>query len=154
VLAESVASPYARLVDSPLATDSFALLFSMKRSIATAAAPKAVGPYSQAVAFGNLLFCAGQIPLHPETGELVGADVAAQTEQVCQNIRQVLAANEMTIGDVVKTTVYLLTMDDFAAMNAVYARHFPEPYPARSTVAVAGLPRGARVEIEVTAAKA
>jgi 2-iminobutanoate/2-iminopropanoate deaminase len=125
----------------------------MKRSISTDSAPKAVGPYSQAVAFGNLLFCAGQIPLDPVTGELVGGDVAAQTERVCANIRAVLAVNSMTLADVVKTTVFLLTMDDFAAMNAVYAKHFPEPFPARSTVAVAGLPRGARVEIEVTAAK-
>jgi 2-iminobutanoate/2-iminopropanoate deaminase len=126
----------------------------MKQPIATTAAPQAVGPYSQAIALGNLLFCAGQIPLDPASGELVGGDVAAQTERVCENIRAVLAANGMTFADVVKTTVFLLTMDDFAAMNAVYARHFTEPFPARSTVAVAGLPKGARVEIEVTAAKA
>ena len=126
----------------------------MKQSIATATAPQAVGPYSQAIAFGNMLFCAGQIPLDPESGQLVAGDVSAQTERVCENIRAVLAANEMSFADVVKTTVFLLTMDDFAAMNAVYAKHFTEPFPARSTVAVAGLPRGARVEIEVTAAKA
>ncbi len=125
----------------------------MKRSISTDSAPKAVGPYSQAVACGNLLFCAGQIPLDPLTGELVSGDIAAQTERVCANIRAVLAVNSMTLADVVKTTVFLLTMEDFAAMNAVYATHFPEPYPARSTVAVVGLPRGARVEIEVTAAR-
>ena len=125
----------------------------MKQIIATDAAPKAVGPYSQAVAVGDLLFCAGQIPLDPATGEIVGADVAAQTERVCENIKAVLAANDMTVANVVKTTCYLTTMDDFAAMNAVYARHFPEPFPARSTVAVAGLPRGAKVEIEVTAAR-
>ena len=126
----------------------------MKQSIATAAAPQAVGPYSQAIAFGNMLFCAGQIPLDPASGQLVEGDVSAQSERVCENIRAVLAANGMSFADVVKTTVYLLTMDDFAAMNAVYAKHFTEPFPARSTVAVAGLPRGARVEIEVTAAKA
>ena len=126
----------------------------MKQSIATTAAPQAVGPYSQAIAVGNLLFCAGQIPLDPQSGELVAGDVTAQTERVCENIRAVLAANGMSFAEVVKTTVFLLTMEDFAAMNAVYARHFPEPFPARSTVAVAGLPRGARVEIEVTAAKA
>ena len=126
----------------------------MKQSIATAAAPQAVGPYSQAIAFGNMLFCAGQIPLDPESGQLGEGDVSAQTERVCENIRAVLAANGMSFADVVKTTVFLLTMDDFAAMNAVYAKHFTEPFPARSTVAVAGLPRGARVEIEVTAAKA
>ncbi len=125
----------------------------MKRTIATDTAPKAVGPYSQAVALGDLLFCAGQIPLDPTTGELVGSDVATQAEQVCQNIKAVLAANEMTFSHVLKTTVFLTTMDDFAAMNAVYARHFTEPFPARSTVAVAGLPRGAKVEIEVTAGR-
>ena len=126
----------------------------MKRAISTDAAPRAVGPYSQAIASGHLLFCAGQIPLDPKTGELSGADAAAQTERVCENIKGVLAANAMTFADVVKTTVFLTTMDDFAAMNGVYARYFPEPYPARSTVAVVGLPRGAKVEIEVTAANA
>ena len=126
----------------------------MKKAIATVDAPAAVGPYSQAIASGSLLFCAGQIPLDPASGSLIAGDVTAQTERVCQNIRAVLSANEMSFSNVVKTTVYLLTMDDFAAMNAVYAKHFPEPFPARSTVAVAGLPKGARVEIEVTAAKA
>ena len=126
----------------------------MKRAISTDAAPRAVGPYSQAIASGHLLFCAGQSPLDPKTGELSGADAAAQTERVCENIKGVLAANAMTFADVVKTTVFLTTMDDFAAMNGVYARYFPEPYPARSTVAVVGLPRGAKVEIEVTAANA
>lgn len=125
----------------------------MKRIIATEAAPKAVGPYSQAVAVGDFLFCAGQIPLDPVSNDVVGADVAAQAERVCENIKGVLAANGMTLADVVKTTVFLTTMDDFAAMNAVYARHFSEPFPARSTIAVAGLPRGAKVEIEVTAVR-
>ncbi len=125
----------------------------MKRAIASDRAPKAVGPYSQAVAFGHLLFCAGQIPLDPVTGDLVGEDVTAQTERVIENIKSVLTVNAMTLSDVVKTTVFLTKMDDFAAMNTVYARHFSEPFPARSTVAVCALPRGARVEIEVTAAK-
>lgn len=125
----------------------------MKRIIATDAAPKAVGPYSQAVAMGDLLFCAGQIPLDPVTGELVGSDVATQAERVCENVKAVLAANDMTFSHVLKATVFLTTMDDFAAMNAVYARYFTEPFPARSTVAVAGLPRGAKVEIEVTAGR-
>ncbi len=124
----------------------------MKRAIASDRAPKAVGPYSQGVAFGDLLFCAGQIPLDPDTGEIVGVEVTAQTERVIENIKAVLAVNAMTLDDVVKTTVFLTTMEDFAAMNAVYSRHFSEPFPARSTVAVAGLPRGAKVEIEVTAA--
>ena len=125
----------------------------MKQTIATDRAPKAVGPYSQAVAFGDLLFCAGQIPLDPATGEITGAGVPAQTERVIENIRAVLAANAMTLGDVVKTTVFLTTMDDFSAMNEVYARHFTPPFPARSTLAVVALPRGAKVEIEVTAAR-
>ena len=125
----------------------------MKRAIASDRAPKAVGPYSQAVAFGDLLFCAGQIPLDPDTGEIVGADATAQTERVIENIKAVLNVNAMTLEDVVKTTVFLTTMEDFAAMNAVYARHFSEPFPARSTVAVVALPREAKVEIEVTAVK-
>jgi 2-iminobutanoate/2-iminopropanoate deaminase len=125
----------------------------MKRAIASDRAPKAVGPYSHATAFGDLLFCAGQIPLDPDSGEITGADVAVQTERVIENIKAVLAVNSMALGDVVKTTVFLTTMDDFAAMNEVYARHFSEPFPARSTVAVLALPRGAKVEIEVTAAK-
>jgi 2-iminobutanoate/2-iminopropanoate deaminase len=125
----------------------------MKRAIASDRAPKAVGPYSQAVAFGDLLFCAGQIPLDPVSGEITGSDVTAQTERVIENIKAVLNVNAMTLGDVVRATVFLTTMDDFAAVNEVYARHFLQPFPARSTVAVAGLPRGAKVEIEVTAAK-
>ena len=126
----------------------------MKRAIVTDSAPKAVGPYSQAIAAGQMLFCAGQIPLDPKTGELTGADAAAQAVRVCENIKGVLGANGMTFADVVKTTVFLTTMDDFAAMNGVYERYFSEPFPARSTVAVLALPRGARVEIEVTAVKA
>lgn len=124
----------------------------MKKVIATHDAPAAVGPYSQAIAAGNLLFCAGQIPLDPATGEVVGTDVAAQTERICLNVAAVLAANQMTFGDVVKTTVFLTDLANFAAMNAVYARHFCEPFPARSTIQVAALPRGAQVEIEVIAA--
>jgi 2-iminobutanoate/2-iminopropanoate deaminase len=125
----------------------------MKRAITSDRAPKAVGPYSQAVAFGHLLFCSGQIPLDPVSGEVVGADVATQTERVIENIKAVLAVNAMSLGDAIKTTVFLTTMDDFAAMNEVYARHFTQPFPSRSTVAVVALPRGAKVEIEVTAGK-
>ena len=124
----------------------------MKRVIATTEAPAAVGPYSQAIAVGNLLFCAGQIPLDPATNEIVGTDVTAQAERVCQNIAGVLQANGMTFANVVKTTVFLTDLAQFAAMNAVYAKYFTEPFPARSTIQVAGLPRGAQVEIEVTAA--
>ena len=124
----------------------------MKKVISSAEAPAAVGPYSQAVAVGNLLFCAGQIPLDPKTNELVEGDVTSQAERVCQNIGAVLRANGMNFGHVVKTTVFLTDLANFGAMNAVYARYFTEPFPARSTIQVAGLPRGAQVEIEVTAA--
>ena len=123
----------------------------MKKVIATSDAPKAVGPYSQAVVAGNTLFAAGQIPLVPETGELVAGDVSAQAEQVLKNVAAVLRANAMTLSDVVKTTVFLTDLADFAKMNEVYARHFTEPFPARSTIQVAGLPKGANVEIEVIA---
>ena len=126
----------------------------MKKVIATTEAPAAVGPYSQAVALGNLLFCAGQIPLDPATGDLVGEDVTTQSERVCENIAAVLKANGMTFANVVKTTVFLTDLGSFGAMNAVYARYFTEPFPARSTIQVAGLPRGAQVEIEVLAATA
>lgn len=124
----------------------------MKKVIATSDAPAAVGPYSQAIALGNLLFCAGQIPLDPASGDLVGTDMTAQTERVCQNIAGVLKANGMTFANVVKTTVFLTDLANFAAMNAVYSKYFSEPFPARSTIQVAGLPRGSQVEIEVTAA--
>ena len=123
----------------------------MKRVVATSEAPAAVGPYSQAIAIGDLLFCAGQIPLDPVTGDLVGPDVTAQTERVCQNIGAVLKANGFTFANVVKTTVFLTDLANFAAMNAVYSKYFTEPFPARSTIQVAGLPRGSQVEIEVTA---
>ena len=125
----------------------------LKRTIATPDAPAAVGPYSQAVAAGNLLFCAGQIPLDPATGALVEGDATAQTARVLENVRAVLAANGMTFADVVKSTVFLTDLADFAAMNAVYASVFSEPFPARSTVQVSALPCGARVEIEVIAAR-
>ncbi|PAP79299.1 hypothetical protein B1759_13220 [Rubrivirga sp. SAORIC476] len=114
-------------------------------------APAAVGPYSHAVRVGGLLFCSGQVALSPTEGVLVGDDVAAQTEQVFRNIRAVLATAGVGLGDVVKTTVYLDTMDDFKAMNAVYAEAFGDHRPARSTVAVDALPVGALVEIEVIA---
>ena len=122
-------------------------------TITSTGAPAAVGPYSQAILAGNLLFCAGQIPLDPASGELVPGDAAAQTERVCANIRAVLAAAGLDLSHVVKTTVFLTDLADFAAMNAVYSRHFTEPYPARSTIQVAALPKGARVEIEALACR-
>ncbi|HEY2341734.1 MAG TPA: RidA family protein [Chthoniobacteraceae bacterium] len=124
----------------------------MKKVIATTDAPKAVGPYSQAVAIGNLLFCAGQIPLDAGSNELVAGGVTEQTTQVCQNIAGVLKANGMTFANVVKSTVFLTDLASFSAMNTVYAKFFQEPFPARSTIQVAALPRGAQVEIEVIAA--
>jgi 2-iminobutanoate/2-iminopropanoate deaminase len=115
-------------------------------------APKAIGPYAQAVKANGFLFTAGQIPLHPVTMEVVEGDVAAQTEQVLANLSAVLTEAGCTWNDVVKTTCFLRTMDDFAAFNAVYARVLGDARPARSTVAVAGLPRNVSVEVELVAA--
>ncbi|MEO7363640.1 MAG: RidA family protein [Gemmatimonadaceae bacterium] len=115
-------------------------------------APKAIGPYSQAISANGFLFTAGQIALDPVTMEIVAGDVAAQSEQVLKNLTAVLSAAGAGWGDVVKTTVFLRDMADFAAMNAVYARVLGDARPARSTVAVAGLPRDVRVEIELVAA--
>lgn len=114
-------------------------------------APKAVGPYSQAVKFGNMIFCSGQIPLHPDTGEIVGSDVASQTEQVLKNLEAVLGVVDSGLFQVVKTTVYLKSMDDFPEMNAVYAKHFPVDPPARATVEVSRLPKDVLVEIDCIA---
>lgn len=125
----------------------------MKKVIATKDAPAAVGPYSQAIAAGDILFCAGQIPLDPATGDLVAGDITAQATRVLENVKGVLAANGMTFADVVKSTVFMVDLAEFAAMNAVYSQYFTEPFPARSTIQVAALPRGARVEIEVTAVR-
>lgn len=122
-----------------------------KHRIHTENAPAAVGPYSQAIRVGDFVFTAGQVALDPTGGALVGDDVAAQTEQVLSNLRAVLAAAGTGFEHVVKTTVFLQSMGDFAAMNAVYARHFPEPFPARSTVEVGALPKGGLVEIECIA---
>lgn len=120
--------------------------------ISSPEAPAAIGPYSQAVRHGRYVWTAGQVGLDPATGELVSTDVAEQTRQVLANLSAVLTAAGCSLADVVKTTVFLTDMADFAAMNAVYAERFPDPAPARSTVAVAGLPRAARVEIEALAA--
>ena len=114
-------------------------------------APRAIGPYSQAVRANGFLFTAGQVGFDPATGELVDGGITEQTERVLQNIRAILEAAGLDMASVVKTTVYLVDMAEFAAMNAVYARGFGEHRPARSTVAVAALPRGARVEIDATA---
>jgi 2-iminobutanoate/2-iminopropanoate deaminase len=119
--------------------------------INTPDAPAAVGPYNQAIAAGDYLFCSGQIPLDPATAKLIDGDVSAQTRRVLANLQAVLAAAGATFADVVKTTVYLIDMADFAAVNAAYGEHFPGVAPARATVAVAALPLGARVEIDAVA---
>lgn len=121
------------------------------KTIATEGAPKAIGPYSQAVADGGFLFTSGQIPLDPSTGELVAGDIRSAVERVFDNIEAILSASGLTLDDVVKTTVYLLKMSEFGEMNAVYARRFGTHRPARSTVAVAELPKNASVEIDVIA---
>ena len=119
--------------------------------VATERAPKAIGPYSQGIIAGGFVFTAGQVALNPQTMEIVAGDVRAQTEQVMQNLHAVLTSAGTTLGKVVKTTVFLATMDDFAAMNEVYQKHFGDHKPARSTVAVKTLPRNALVEIDVVA---
>ena len=120
-------------------------------AVLTSGAPAPIGPYSQAVRSGKELFCSGQIPLDPQTGELVAGDIGAQTQRVLDNLGAVLREAGFEYGDVVKTTIYLVDMQDFAAVNTIYERAFGAAKPARSTVAVAGLPRGARVEIDAIA---
>jgi 2-iminobutanoate/2-iminopropanoate deaminase len=122
-----------------------------KTIIKPAGAAPAVGPYSHAVRVGDLLFCAGQIPVDPATGQLIAGDIRAQTERVLQNVNIILQDQGLTPAHVVKTTVFMTNLAEFAAMNEVYAGHFREDPPARSTVQVAALPRGANVEIEVIA---
>jgi len=122
-----------------------------KQVISTADAPAAIGPYSQAIRMGNLVFASGQIPLHPQTGDIVGETAAAQARQVLQNLQAVLQAAGASLQQVVKTTIFLTDLSQFAAVNAVYAEFFPENLPARSTVQVAALPRGVQVEIEAIA---
>lgn len=114
-------------------------------------APRAIGPYSQAIRAGHFVFSAGQIGLDPVSGELVSDDVSEQAEQALRNLTAVLAAAGSGLDKVTKTTLFLVDMADFAAVNTVYARHFEAPFPARSTVAVAALPKGARIEVEAVA---
>ena len=124
-----------------------------RRAVETPDAPRALGPYSQAVAAGETVFCAGQVGLDPASGKLVPGGIAAETARVLANLAAVLAAAGLSLADVVKTTVFLVDLAEFAAMNEVYGRHFTPPYPARATVQVAGLPAGARVEIEAIAVR-
>ena len=118
------------------------------KNIQTEHAPKAIGPYSQAMLVDGLMFVSGQIPLDPKTGEVVLGDVSKQTEQVLENLKAIIAAGGGSIKNVVKTTIFLKDMNNFAAVNQVYAKHFSEPFPARSTIEVARLPRDVLVEIE------
>ena len=124
-----------------------------RETVRTEAAPAPIGPYSQAIRSGKELFCSGQIALDPATGNLVDGDVAAQAKQALENLGAVLKAGGYDYKDVVKTTIFLIDMNDFAAVNDVYATFFGESKPARSTIAVAGLPKGGRVEIDAIARK-
>jgi 2-iminobutanoate/2-iminopropanoate deaminase len=124
-----------------------------RQSISTSAAPAAIGPYSQAIGVGRLVLCSGQIGLDPSTGEVVAGGVAEQADRALRNLAAVLDAAGLGFADVVKTTVFLVDMADFAVLNEVYGRFVTDPPPARSTIAVAALPRGARVEIEAMAAR-
>ena len=123
----------------------------MLRAVSSPDAPGAIGPYSPAIKAGNLVFLSGQIPLDPATGQIVAGDIAAQTRQVLQNLSALLEAGGSSLADVARTTVYLADMNDFAAVNEVYRSFFSEPYPARSTIQAARLPRDARVEIDAIA---
>src|SRR5467141_777683 len=124
----------------------------MKKIISTNEAPAAIGPYSQAVRSGNFLFCGGQIPLDPKSGQIVSGDIAAQTRRVLDNIAAVFRAERLTFDNVVKTTIFLTDLSDFQTVNEIYGSYFKQNPPARSTIQVSALPKGANVEIEVIAA--
>jgi 2-iminobutanoate/2-iminopropanoate deaminase len=128
-----------------------ATIAHMKKIISTSDAPSAIGPYSQAVRSGSFLFCSGQIPLDPKSGQIVPGDIAAQTRRVLDNIGAVLEAEDLTFDNVVKTTIFLTNLGDFQTVNEVYGSYFKQDPPARSTIQVAALPKGANVEIEVIA---
>jgi len=126
-------------------------IMAAKTIIKPAKSPAAIGPYSHGVRVGDLLFCAGQIPINPADGNLVPGDIQAQTERVLENVKAILDDQHLTLAHVVKSTVFMTNLGDFAGMNEVYAKYFTENFPARSTVQVAALPKGASVEIEVIA---
>lgn len=123
----------------------------MLRTIQTSNAPEAIGPYSQAVRTGNLVFVSGQIPLDPESGQIKAVDITGQTTQVMENIKAILEAEGLSFRNVAKTTIYLTDLSDFGRVNEIYAGYFEDSPPARSTVQVSGLPKGAKVEIEAIA---
>ena len=123
----------------------------MRQAVSTPSAPQAIGPYSQGIRAGSLLFVSGQVPIDPATGQIISGDIAAQTHRVFQNIGEILKAGGASFDHVVRTTVFLADMNDFAAMNDVYATYFTSPAPARATVEVSRLPKDARVEIDVIA---
>jgi len=123
----------------------------VRHAVSTPSAPKAIGPYSQGIRAGSLLFVSGQVPIDPATGQIIDGDIAAQTHRVFQNIGEILKAGGASFDHVVRTTVFLADMNDFAAMNEVYATYFTSPAPARATVEVSRLPKDARVEIDVIA---
>ncbi len=123
----------------------------LKHAVSSPDAPAAIGPYSPAIRAGQLLFLSGQIPIDPATGQMIEGDVTAQTRRVLDNVGALLMAADRSFADVVRTTIFLADMNDFAAVNAIYAQYFSEPYPARATVQVARLPKDARVEIDVIA---
>jgi len=125
----------------------------MAKALHTDRAPRAIGPYSQAVESGDLVFLSGQIGLDPASGNLVAGGTAAEAEQIFKNLAAVLAAADLTFAHVVRMTVYLLDLGEFATVNEIYARHVREPFPARATVGVAALPKGARVEIDAIAVR-
>jgi 2-iminobutanoate/2-iminopropanoate deaminase len=123
----------------------------IKSTVKPAKSPVAVGPYSHAVRVGDLLFCAGQIPIDPATGNLISGDIKTQTERVLQNVKAILDDQKLTFANVVKSTVFLTDLANFAGMNEIYAKYFTTDFPARSTIQVTALPKGASVEIEVIA---
>ena len=126
-------------------------IMATKQIIKPKNSPTAVGPYNHAVRVGDLLFCAGQIPIDPKDGNLISGDIKAQTDRVLQNVKAILDDQKLTFANVVKSTVFLTNLGDFAGMNEIYAKYFTNDFPARSTIQVAALPKGANVEIEVVA---
>lgn len=125
----------------------------MRQAVTTAAAPHAIGPYSQAVVVGSMVFVSGQIPLDPESGQMVAGDITAQTHQVLKNLSAILTAAESSLDQVVRTTIFLADLSDFTVVNEVYGRYFEAPSPARTTVQVSRLPRDARIEIDAIASR-